>query len=452
MSALPVEYVDDFDGFAVGSAVVGGVDDARVVALLGEVEPGVLAMTLLRGLELERLDELQRIEAAAAWERQQAWVAAQAQLALAAVTADLSGMAVAEQVKARRSSARTDRGVFALVAGGGGEQVGGRRAAGRGSAVDDASLEAGSISFRHAFVLADAVLELQPDEVAFVEARVIEKAAQQTVAQFTRAVRRAVLAAAPQLAAARHDQAVAGRQVRLLPGVDGMADLIAHLPAVDAETVFLALDGQARKAAAAAKAENPEAPAQPVGAGRADALLCWAKDALSDPDLPRRQGRRAEVQVVIDLPSLLGLADNPAELVGYGPIPAAAACALAGEAGVGWRRLVTDPVSGYLLDYGTDVYRPPQPLKDYLVARDRVCRFPGCRRRADACEIDHVIPFGTPGGATAACNCAALCKRHHHMKTHGGRHLERHDDGALTWTAPNGRTFHVDHTGQYDSW
>ena len=315
-----------------------------------------------------------------------------------------------------------------------------------------ASLEAGSISFRHAFVLADAVLELQPDEVAFVEARVIEKAAQQTVAQFTRAVRRAVLAAAPQLAAARHDQAVAGRGVRLLPGVDGMADLIAHLPAVDAETVFLALDGQARKAAAAAKAENPEAPAQPVGAGRADALLCWAKDALSDPDLPRRQGRRAEVQVVIDLPSLLGLADNPAELVGYGPIPAAAACALAGEAGVGWRRLVTDPVSGYLLDYGTDVYRPPQPLKDYLVARDRVCRFPGCRRRADACQIDHVIPFGTPGGATAACNCAALCKRHHHMKTHGGRHLERHDDGALTWTAPNGRTFHVDHTGQYDSW
>jgi len=137
MSALPVEYVDDFDGFAVGSAVVGGVDDARVVALLGEVEPGVLAITLLRGLELERLDELQRIEVAAAWERQQAWVAAQAQLALAAVTADLSGMAVAEQVKARRSSARTDRGVFALVAGGGGEQAGGRRAAGRGSAVDD---------------------------------------------------------------------------------------------------------------------------------------------------------------------------------------------------------------------------------------------------------------------------------------------------------------------------
>jgi hypothetical protein len=136
MSALPVEYVDDFDGFAVGSAVVGGVDDARVVALLGEVEPGVLAMTLLRGLELERLDELQRIEVAAAWERQQAWVAAQAQLALAAVTADLPGMAVAEQVKAQVPHG-PDRRVFALVAGGGGEQVGGRRAAGRGSAVDD---------------------------------------------------------------------------------------------------------------------------------------------------------------------------------------------------------------------------------------------------------------------------------------------------------------------------
>ena len=185
MSALPVEYVDDFDGFAVGSAVVGGVDDARVVALLGEVEPGVLAMTLLRGLELERLDELQRIEVAAAWERQQAWVAAQAQLALAAVTADLPGMAVAEQVKAREF--RTDLIAACLrwspVAAGNKLAVAERLAG--DLPLTMASLEAGSISFRHAFVLADAVLGLQPDEVAFVEARVIEKAAQQTVAQFT---------------------------------------------------------------------------------------------------------------------------------------------------------------------------------------------------------------------------------------------------------------------------
>jgi hypothetical protein len=184
-----------------------------------------------------------------------------------------------------------------------------------------ASLEAGQISFRHALVLADAVLDLQPDEVAAVEARVIEKASEQTVAQFTRSVRRAVLAAAPELAAARHEKAAAERHVRLMPGLDGMADLIAHLPAVDAETVFLALDAHGRRAAAAAKEADPGAAKQPVGAQRADALLAWAKDVLADPDLPRRQGRRAEVQVVIDLPHLAGVGRQPGRVDRLRPDP-----------------------------------------------------------------------------------------------------------------------------------
>ncbi len=48
---------------------------------------------------------------------------------------------------------------------------------------------------------------------------------------------------------------------------------------------------------------------------------------------------------MIDLPSLLGLADNPAELVGYGPIPAALVRDRAAEAD--WRRMVVDAVTGH---------------------------------------------------------------------------------------------------------
>ena len=186
----------------------------------------------------------------------------------------------------------------------------------------------------------------------------------------------------------------------------------------------------------------------PIDARRSDALLAWANDALADPDLPRRQGRRVELQVVIDLPTLLGMAENPAELIGYGAIPAPAARALAGEAG--WRRLVTDPADGHLLDYGTSIYRPPRRLVDYLVARDRRCRFPGCERQADACDIDHVCPAGKPGGKTAACNCCCLCRRHHRMKTHGGWSLELHDDGSVTWSSPSGYVFNVDPVGQLE--
>ncbi len=71
------------------------------------------------------------------------------------------------------------------------------------------------------------------------------------------------------------------------------------------------------------------------------------------------------VQVVIPFDTLNGTAEHPGELVGYGPIPAPLARAIAAE-GV-WKRLVTDPLSGALLDYGRTTYRPPGVL------RSRIC-------------------------------------------------------------------------------
>jgi hypothetical protein len=215
-----------------------------------------------------------------------------------------------------------------------------------------------------------------------------------------------------------------------------MAALIATLTAADADTIWQALDATAR--AGCDQSAHPGS--EPIDARRADALLAWAQAALADPNLPRRQGRRVEVQVVMDAATLFGLADNPAELIGYGPIPADAARLLAGDAT--WRRLLVDPVDGHLLDYGSVTYRPPQRLVDFIVARDRCCRFPGCARRADACDVDHVCPYHT-GGATAAGNCCCLCRHHHRLKTHGGWHLELRPDGTAIWSAPSGRTFHV---------
>ena len=213
-----------------------------------------------------------------------------------------------------------------------------------------------------------------------------------------------------------------------------MATLSATLTAADADTVWQALDATARAML------TPDTQAS-LDTRRADALVAWAQDALADPARPRRQGRRVEVQVVMDAPTLFGLADHPAELVGYGPIPATAARLLAADAT--WRRLLVDPADGHLLDFGSVTYRPPQALVDFVVARDRHCRFPGCARRADTCDIDHVIPYGT-GGPTAACNCCTLCRHHHRLKTHGGWQLQLHPDGAATWTAPGGRTYHVE--------
>ena len=421
---------------------------AHTVCLLGEVEPGPLAMTLLLGLRGVSLDDEARVAVVAAWERQAAWVAAQGARALAAVNEDAGAHSSAERMAAwewRQELVAAGLRWSPLTAGNRMEDA--RRL------VEDLPqvlglLDAGDISGRHAQVVLDAVVGLEPAEAAFVEAAVVGKAADLTVPQLRRAARRAAIAAAPQLAAVRHEKAVAERHVVVRAVEDGMAELVATVPAADAQCVFAALDGCAKAAGRAAKAAGE--PESPVGARRADALVGWARAALQDPVVKDAAGRRAQVQVVIDLATLLGLADNPAELVGVGPIPAEVATALAAEDGATWRRLVVEPVSGTLLDFGSVIYRPPKALRDYLVARDRRCRFPGCRRRAEACDVDHAIPH--PHGPTASCNCVCLCRRHHRMKTHGGWHLALSPDGTVTWTAPTGRVY-IEHAhNQWETW
>ena len=430
-------------------------------------------MALLGAFDLAELDVASRIEVAAAWERQQAWTAAQAQKALASIVGDIADDGSAKETQEwewRSDCTAAALGWSPCTAAN--RLAVARRLTGELQPTFDL-LESGDISFRHAWLLTDGVADLSAEERVFVQGRVLENAPGETAAAFGRRVKRAVLAAAPELAAARRARAIeCERSVRVRSGNDGMASLVATMTAEEAQTVYEALDACARKVKADAEAAiraHGCADAAEAGEGRldpdwwkpavakqalrmdglrVDALVAWAGDALANPELPRRQGRRVELQVVVDLASLLGLADNPAELVGYGPIPAEAARELAGDAT--WRRLVTDPADGHLLDYGAVIYRPPQKLADYIVARDRRCRFPGCGRRAEACDIDHVCPHGKAGGKTAACNCCTLCRRHHRAKTHLGWQLQLHPDDSATWTAPSGHIFDVDLEGQLE--
>ncbi len=47
-----------------------------------------------------------------------------------------------------------------------------------------------------------------------------------------------------------------------------------------------------------------------------------------------------------------------------------------------------------------------------LIARDRHCAFPGCRRPPIACEAHHVVPWYA-GGRTRLRDMVLLCKAHH---------------------------------------
>ena len=83
-------------------------------------------------------------------------------------------------------------------------------------------------------------------------------------------------------------------------------------------------------------------------------------------------------------------AGSPPTSPGTGRSPTRLARELARD-GV-WRRVLTDPESGAVLDVGRSRHDPPADLERFVRIRDAMCRFPGCRRQASGCDLDHTRP------------------------------------------------------------
>jgi hypothetical protein len=54
------------------------------------------------------------------------------------------------------------------------------------------------------------------------------------------------------------------------------------------------------------------------------------------------------------------------------------------------------------------------------------------------------------GGQTCSCNIAALCRRHHRLKTHAGWRYRVFEPGSYLWTSPHGYTHVRDDSGTRD--
>jgi HNH endonuclease len=154
-----------------------------------------------------------------------------------------------------------------------------------------------------------------------------------------------------------------------------------------------------------------------------------------------------QVSITVDLATLVGLSDVPATVSGDGPgapslVDAGEIRALLAEGrATTLRRLVTEPLTGRLIDRGRTAYRVSEPLRAFLTERDQTCRFPGCQRPAHRGQIDHAIPWDE-GGPTDRSNLGVLCTRHHQLKTHAGwRILSSSSDGSCRWQAPSGLTY-----------
>lgn len=315
-----------------------------------------------------------------------------------------------------------------------------------------AALRAGEITLPKARIIAEQTAALSAAEAAAVESKVLGRAANQTPGELRAAIRRAVARVDPDAVRRRHEAAKAERSVRMWDEPDGMAVLFAHLTAAEATGVYAVLDECARAAGGPADERPMDArradalvdlilsPTGLTSAGTADAQADWSP-ADRERARTRRDRVRGQVRVTVPFTTLLGIDETPAELAGYGPIPAAAARELAAQGT--WRRILTDPASGALLDYGTTVYRPPAHLAEHVITRDQTCGFPGCRQPAHRCDLDHRVPFdrATNTGPTADYNIGPGCRPHHQVKQYPGWSVVQDPDGTVTWTTPSGHTY-----------
>ncbi len=175
--------------------------------------------------------------------------------------------------------------------------------------------------------------------------------------------------------------------------------------------------------------DPPRIPAQ----RRADALVDILRFYLDHQD-ERLGGRhRPHLNVVIDLPDLLG--DGPGRTLDGLPLDRPTIHRLLCDAAV--HRVITDGRSS-ILDYGRSTRTIPPAVYTSLVLRDLGCRFPGCDRPPEWCHGHHVVPW-EHGGETRLSTLVLLCSRHHHRVHLPGWHLKLLPSGTVEVTAPDGR-------------
>ena len=197
------------------------------------------------------------------------------------------------------------------------------------------------------------------------------------------------------------------------------------------------------------EAAEPDEPVGPIGPGmvaETDSVAAAARPP--GRAAPGIRIPKVRIDVTVALSTLMGLDDQPAELAGFGPIAAEQARALA--LGGTWRRIVTDPLTGTVLDVGRTRYRPPAALAEHVLARDQVCAGPGCSVPGHRCDLDHTTEYhGTPAngspvrGTTSAGNLGPLSSRCHRLKTDGGFTLRQVRSGLFEWRTPAGLTYRV---------
>lgn len=334
------------------------------------------------------------------------------------------------------------------------------------------ALSVGAVSWQHAKIVADETEGLTPAGAAGLVAHFFDPAAptpargavpgELVPSRFRAKVRSWRERHHPETLEKRHAKGAADRRMDYTPDRDGMAWLSLYLPGDTASAIWN------RTTATARGLQNPTEPRtltqlRPdiaasllLGAGSlaggADTTHADAghgnpagEAAGSTGGLGKVPTPRADVLVTVPVFALLGLTDEPAELDGYGPIPASLARELVGGGADSFHRVLVDPRDGAPLEFGRTRYRLTGTVKQWLRIRDRKCSFPGCSNHTPDNDTDHLTAWHH-GGATDVSNLAQLCPKHHRLKHHSHWTPDpATPDEPPGWTSPTGRHYTPEH-------
>jgi hypothetical protein len=311
-----------------------------------------------------------------------------------------------------------------------------------------AALEAGEISRAHAHELIIETEHLTTGRFE-AEAALLPWAKRLAVAPFRRKAKQILETLEKESLTKRHKRAIARRRVDITAARDGMAHLDAYIDGADAALLKVGLENAAREAR---EHGDPRTVAQ-LQADFVVELLLEGKvcggghpgeggfrcSGAAQPGSSVRQRAAVSVDVLIPAATLAGRNDEPAVIPGFGAIDPARSRELVALA-PSLRRILTDPITGAVLDFDRKTYRVPAELKRVLRLRDGHCRAPGCSAPLEYCELDHTQGYAR-GGTTALWQLAHLCANHHHLKHEAGWSLKQHLDGVLEWRGPSGRRY-----------
>jgi hypothetical protein len=378
---------------------------------------------------IERIAELERIKSAAA--------AGQARAAAALDTARREAEAAAGVPAAQRG-----RGVASEIALArrdapvrGGRHLGFAKALVREMPHTLAALECGTLSEWRATLIVRESACLEVEDRRTLDAELCADPARLNGmgdARVAAAAKAIAYRLDPHAVVERAAKAENERTVTIRPAPDTMTYLTALLPVAQGVSVYAAL--------------RREADTRYDGRSRGQ--------VMADTLVGRVTGRDATVptpiavNLVLSDETLLGGDSAPAEICGYGPIPAAVARAMVSGAVANrlsratLRKLYAHPRGGALVAMESRARLFPRGLTAFIELRDQRCRTPYCD--APIRHRDHAQPWAE-GGPTAADNGLGLCERCNYTKEGAGWRVSTGTDETHTHTAefttPTGKSY-----------